>query len=98
MFCGSIDFHVYFCVLSRNITILSSSSSMMSEMNNKIRLHRGDQVIMGANSASNKRITEIYLLSQLKMIDCIMELYVFAEEMRFSLIFCSCPHLHGLSL
>ena len=54
--------------------------------------------MMGANSASNNRNTEIYRLSLREMIDCIRKLYIFVKEMRFSLIFGTCPHLYGLCL
>ena len=48
-------------------------------------------MILGANSASNKRNAEMYQLSQLKVMDCIWKLYVFLKEKRFSLIFGTCP-------
>ena len=69
-----------------------------SEINIEVRLHRGDQVLVGANSGSNSRNTKIHRLSRLKMIDCIMKLCVFVEEMRFSLIFGSPPFAWSVSL
>ena len=72
--------------------------TITSGMNIEVRFHWGDQLMLSTNSASNKRNTEIYRLFRLKIIDRTRKLYVFVKEFQFSLIFCTCPHLHGLCL
>ena len=77
---------------------LISAGHYTSEVNIEVRLHWGDEVMLGGNSVSNKRNNEIYRLSQFEMIDYIRKLCVFEKKMQFSQISGTCLHLHGLCL
>ena len=55
-------------------------------------------MMLGGNSASNKRNIEVYRLFQSKMMDYNKKFYIFMKKLQFSLISGTCLHLHGLCL